>query len=88
MSICSGDCDVEGYPDCIVREPQKIGDGTCDGGNYNVESCGYDGGDCGKELPICLCEINTAQAPNPFSTISLKMNGTRTSHIVKSMIYS
>lgn len=34
---------VEG---CAAEYPSYIGDGDCDGGEYNTEECGYDGGDC------------------------------------------
>jgi hypothetical protein len=33
-------------PSCNVARPEWVGDGYCDGGSYNVASCGYDGGDC------------------------------------------
>lgn len=32
--------------DCGAANPSWIGDGYCDGGEYNTEACGYDGGDC------------------------------------------
>ncbi len=41
-----GDCEVAGYPDCRVDVPSRIGDGICNGGGYNKEVCGFDGGDC------------------------------------------
>jgi hypothetical protein len=31
---------------CAVSNPEMLGDGNCDGGTYNTESCNYDGGDC------------------------------------------
>jgi hypothetical protein len=34
------------YPSCTVTRPSWIGDGVCDGAEYNSEECGYDGGDC------------------------------------------
>lgn len=37
---------VEGYPNCHVDMPSWIGDGICDGEEYNTEACGWDGGDC------------------------------------------
>ena len=36
-----GDCGK-----CKVADITLVGNGVCDGGEYNVESCGYDGGDC------------------------------------------
>jgi hypothetical protein len=33
-------------PNCEVSNPEMLGDGNCDGGAYNTESCNYDGGDC------------------------------------------
>jgi hypothetical protein len=50
------DCIVKGYPDCQVEYPLYIGDGTCNGGDYNKEECGWDGGDCetyNTEYPNC-----------------------------------
>ena len=51
-----GDCTVEGYPGCIVEDPNLIGNGVCDEYEhwyegslwsfYNSPECGYDGGDC------------------------------------------
>jgi len=34
------------YPNCSVRYPSWIGDGICDGFDYNTTECGWDGGDC------------------------------------------
>ena len=31
---------------CQARDKTKLGDGTCDGGEYNTAQCGFDGGDC------------------------------------------
>jgi len=31
-----------------VSHPDMLGDGSCDGGNYNTKACNYDGGDCCK----------------------------------------
>ena len=41
-----GDCLVDGYPDCHVDNPNKIGNSICDEGDYNTAECGWDGGDC------------------------------------------
>ena len=39
--------------------PKLIGDGVCNGGEYNTESCGWDGGDCeGMINSLCL-KFNT-----------------------------
>ena len=51
----SSQCGANGYdcqdPEyaCVVDYPSWIGDGWCDGGEYNTEQCGYDGGDCCEE---------------------------------------
>ena len=37
---------IDNYPNCVVTDPSWIGDDYCDGGPYNTEECGYDGGDC------------------------------------------
>ncbi|CAN0355990.1 unnamed protein product, partial [Ectocarpus fasciculatus] len=34
---------------CTVPYPSYLGDGWCDGGEYNSGKCGYDGGDCCAE---------------------------------------
>jgi len=42
------------YPNCHVFHQEWIGDGTCNGGNYNKRGCGWDGGDCiKKDWPSC-----------------------------------
>ena len=43
-----GDCDLflYYYPYCNASNPNKIGNGICDGGIYFTEDCGFDGGDC------------------------------------------
>ena len=50
------DAPIDDYPDCHVEWPFYIGDGECDGGEYAVEECGYDGGDC--LLPGDSCDFN------------------------------
>ena len=40
------DCFIKDYPKCNVEVAEKIGNGICNGGKYNVELCGWDGGDC------------------------------------------
>ena len=37
---------MDDFPDCHVTFPTFIGDGLCQGGENNVEECGWDGGDC------------------------------------------
>ena len=34
------------YPNCTVDQPILVGDGVCEGGEYNTEECKWDGGDC------------------------------------------
>ena len=46
------------YPDCNVSIASAIGNGYCDGGRYNTEKCGWDGGDCLVEgYPDCHVDI-------------------------------
>ena len=47
------------YPNCTVRSPDMIGDGRCDGGDYNTAECGFDGGDCDlfNSFPNCTAAI-------------------------------
>lgn len=54
-----GDCTVEGFPDCHVDYPESVGNGRCDGGEYNTEECGWDGGDCDlyNSFPDCHVEF-------------------------------
>ncbi|GFH59488.1 hypothetical protein CTEN210_15964 [Chaetoceros tenuissimus] len=49
------------YPNCVVENPSKLGDGTCNNyGGYNTEECNWDGGDCVIEsYPDCHVD-------NPF----------------------
>lgn len=54
--MLTSDCEVEGFPDCSVDIPVQIGNGVCNGGDYNTEVCGYDGGDCiewNQKFPDC-----------------------------------
>jgi hypothetical protein len=37
---------IGNFTNCNVNVPQWVGDGGCDGGEYNTVECGYDGGDC------------------------------------------
>ena len=38
------DCEVNGFPECTVAIPGYLGNGKCQGGDYNTEACGWDGG--------------------------------------------
>ena len=42
------ECDAfrQKYPNCNVTNPENIGDGFCDGGQYYTPECGYEEGDC------------------------------------------
>ena len=57
-SLCpEGMMPWEENPDCCVPNTNFIGDGACDPeAPYNIEACGYDGGDCCKET----CSEDTA----------------------------
>lgn len=37
---------IDKYGLCNVPDKSKLGDGICDGGEYNTKFCRYDGGDC------------------------------------------
>ncbi|GFH44588.1 hypothetical protein CTEN210_01062 [Chaetoceros tenuissimus] len=53
------DCTAIEYPNCHVENPHWIGNGKCDGGNYNTELCGFDGKDCisfNQNYPDCKVE--------------------------------
>jgi len=53
-----GDCIVPNLPNCHVDEPDRIGDGQCDGVEYNTRSCNYDSGDCiVRGLPDCFTNM-------------------------------
>ena len=53
-----GDCTKfnEKHPNCTVEHPSLIGNGYCNGKEYNIEACGWDGGDCvefNEKYPDC-----------------------------------
>lgn len=51
---------VSDYPGCNVESPDFIGDGSCDGGDYNTVECGFDGGDCvtfNAQYPECKVDL-------------------------------
>jgi len=60
----------EEYPDCVVEDPQWIGDGICNGPAYASEECGWDGGDCKKINDPCSdnYECGTHFCSNQSST--------------------
>lgn len=42
------------HPGCMVADASRIGDGICDGEDFNTEDCHWDGGDCVIEgYPDC-----------------------------------
>ena len=47
---------IDNFPNCEVEDPSWIGDEYCDGGEYNTEECGFDGGDCDiyNQYPNCI----------------------------------
>jgi hypothetical protein len=43
-----------------VENPGSIGDGYCDGGAYNTDDCGFDGGDCEEfNAKYPNCNVNS-----------------------------
>ena len=40
-----GDC-LGASASCIVDDKDLLGDGVCNGGDYNIEACDWDSGDC------------------------------------------
>ncbi len=60
------DCEqveVPGFDGCVVPDHQLLGNGECDGGDYNTENCKWDGGDCDEHnrvYPNCqLSDMST-----------------------------
>jgi len=52
--------------DCNVRFQEWAGDGWCDGGAYNTEECGWDGGDCCEDT----CVTSTYDCSQPMDCIA------------------
>ena len=63
----TAECDFDGgdcyysnfmkkYPNCVVYDILRIGDGRCDG-NYNTAECGFDLGDCGNPNPFPVWSV-------------------------------
>ena len=48
---------VPGYPNCQVIQPKWIGNGICDGYDYNTVECGFDGGDCHDINKYPNCQV-------------------------------
>ncbi|GFH44689.1 hypothetical protein CTEN210_01163 [Chaetoceros tenuissimus] len=63
----------EFYPNCKVDEPGRIGDGTCDEGEYNSEECHFDGGDCDYSNGF-FCLQQEVVTWDESRTIALEMN--------------
>jgi Periplasmic protein TonB, links inner and outer membranes len=53
------------YPSCNVENPSLVGNGVCDGGDYNTEACGHDGGDCQETDPPVP---TTSPVPSPITS--------------------
>ena len=54
------------YPNCLVDNPNWVGDGYCDSGEpYNTEACGWDGGDCC--VGTCVDRDYECGVPVPFN---------------------
>ena len=55
----------EYYPDCTASVKGWLGDGACDGGDYNNAECGWDGGDCCETTcPDSNCGSTDCQDPD------------------------
>lgn len=62
MKECGYD-DFDCEDKCIVKDPQLLGNGECDGGYYNTKECKWDYGDCDEHnrlFPNCkLYKLST-----------------------------
>ena len=47
-----------GFPKCNIAYPSFIGDGYCDGRDYNTAECGWDGGDCNLYNSYPYCHVD------------------------------
>ena len=53
---------------CNIDQPSYLGDGWCDGGDFNTEGCAWDGGDCCEETctdDAYLCGVSSYNCLNP-----------------------
>jgi|AntRauTorckE5430_2_1112549.scaffolds.fasta_scaffold33284_1 hypothetical protein len=69
-------------PNCHVNLPKLIGDGDCNnGGDYNTEECGFDGGDCvefNTLYPGCVAPpdwIDDGYCDGDYNTEECKFDG-------------
>jgi hypothetical protein len=59
------------YPNCNVSSREQIGNGVCDGDDYNTTECGWDDGDClpcnedGYFGPNCTLHYPNCSVPYP-----------------------
>lgn len=61
MALLSEAKDITNYPNCIVSNPNYIGDGVCHNfASYNTKECGFDGEDCidfNSRYPDCTADF-------------------------------
>jgi len=50
--------------DYYIRQSVQFGDGKCDGGLYNTEECGWDGGDCDLYNSLVDCTVDYPELLN------------------------
>ena len=56
---------------CAASDLQKIGNGICDGHEYNTAECEYDGGDCFDEVNHYEKKVRTVEKAKYFSKFLL-----------------